>query len=187
VGVTLPVDSEEPAQEHGAQARKGRLPIRVRLSSGLSIGASFLRGESETGHPRGPIRLVGDGEDRELLENRSARLGLAEAVSFHGWRRDLRSVYGDLDVVVNTSRNEDTPRVGGTPDLLQYDAFGRLVPEGNTDAVAEGILETLRDPTAARYRARAGQAHVPREHSAARLLSDVDRLYRELLAGKSAA
>jgi len=128
---------------------------------------------------------VGDGEDRELLENRSARLGLAEAVSFHGWRRDLRSVYGDLDVVVNTSRNEDTPRVGGTPDLLQYGAFGRLAPEGK--AVAEAILETLRDPTAARYRARAGQAHVPREHSAARLLSDVDRLYRELLAGKSAA
>jgi glycosyltransferase involved in cell wall biosynthesis len=75
--------------------------------------------------------------------------------------------------------------VGGTPDLLQYGAFGRLAPEGK--AVAEAILETLRDPTAARYRARAGQAHVPREHSAARLLSDVDRLYRELLAGKSAA
>jgi len=153
--------------------------------------------------PGARFSLVGDGEDRELLENRCAHLGLVEAVSFHGWRRDMPSVYGDLDVVVNTSRNEGTPvaliealaaarpvvatRVGGTPDLLRDGAFGRLVPAGDASAVAEAILETLRDTAAARDRARAGQTHVLREHSAARLLADVDRLYRELLAGKTAA
>jgi glycosyltransferase involved in cell wall biosynthesis len=153
--------------------------------------------------PKARFALVGDGEERELLERQCAHLGLAEVVSFHGWRRDMPSVYGDLDVVVNTSRNEGTPvaliealaaarpvvatRVGGTPDLLGDGAFGRLVPAGDADAVAEAILDTLRDPGAARERARAGQAHVLREHSAARLLADVDRLYRELLAGKTAA
>ena len=112
--------------------------------------------------PKVRFALVGDGEERELLERQCAHLGLAEVVSFHGWRRDMPSVYGDLDVVVNTSRNEGTPvaliealaaarpvvatRVGGTPDLLRDGAFGRLVPAGDADAVAEAILDTLRRP-----------------------------------------
>jgi glycosyltransferase involved in cell wall biosynthesis len=153
--------------------------------------------------PEARFALVGDGEERKLLENRCVDLGLAEAVAFHGWRRDMPSVYGDLDVVVNTSRNEGTPvaliealaagrpvvatRVGGTPDLLRDGAFGRLVPAGDPEAVAAAILATLREGEAARERARAGRAHVLREHAAARLIDDVDRLYRELLAGKSAA
>ena len=153
--------------------------------------------------PEARFALVGDGEERVLLENLCARLGMAEAVTFHGWRRDMLCVYGDLDVVVNSSRNEGTPvaliealaaarpvvatRVGGTPDLLRGGEFGRLVAAGDASALADAILDTLDDRVAAEVRARAGQAHVLREHSAARLVADIDALYRELLAEKMAA
>jgi glycosyltransferase involved in cell wall biosynthesis len=140
-----------------------------------------------------------------LLEDLCARLGLAEVVTFHGWRRDMQSVYGDLDVVVNTSRNEGTPvaliealaagrpvvatRVGGTPDLLMGGELGRLVPAGDAEAVATAILEALgdRDHEGVRARARVARDHVLREHSAERLLGEVDALYRELLTEKLAA
>jgi glycosyltransferase involved in cell wall biosynthesis len=147
--------------------------------------------------------IVGDGQERALLQGLCAQLGLAEVVSFCGWRRDMRLVYGDLDVVVNSSRNEGTPvaliealaagkpvvatRVGGTPDLLNEGAFGRLVPPADPEALADAVMETLRDPLAARKRAQAGQAHVLREHGAARLVADIDALYRELLSRKKAA
>ena len=153
--------------------------------------------------PQARFALVGDGEERILLEDLCARLGMAEAVTFHGWRRDMHSVYGDLDVVVNSSRNEGTPvaliealaagrpvvatRVGGTPDLLRGGEFGRLVAAGDASALADAILDTLDDRASAEVRARAGQTHVLREHSAARLIADIDALYRELLAGKMAA
>jgi glycosyltransferase involved in cell wall biosynthesis len=153
--------------------------------------------------PSARFALVGDGSERVLLEGLCARLGMAEAVTFHGWRRDMGSVYGDLDVVVNSSRNEGTPvaliealaagrpvvatRVGGTPDLLREGEFGRLVAPGDASALAQAILDTLGDRPAATERARAGQAHVLREHSAARLIGDIDALYRELLAQKTAA
>ena len=91
---------------------------------------------------------------------------------FFGWRRDMDAVYGDLDVVVNSSRNEGTPvaliealaagrpvvatRVGGTPDLLGEDR-GLLVPPGDPAALAAAILDALRDPEAARA-ARAARA-----------------------------
>ncbi len=155
--------------------------------------------------PAARFALVGDGEERRLLEDLCARLGMAEVVTFHGWRRDMQSVYGDLDVVVNTSRNEGTPvaliealaagrpvvatRVGGTPDLLKGGELGRLVPAGDAEAVAQAILDVLRDrdQEGARARANAARDHVLREHSAERLIGDVDALYRELLAEKTAA
>ncbi len=106
-------------------------------------------------------------------------------------------------MVVNASRNEGTPvaliealaaarpvvatRVGGTPDLLAEGAHGRLVPPGDPGALAEAIVETLEQSEAARRRAQAGREYVLRRHSAARLVRDVDALYRELLAAKKAA
>jgi glycosyltransferase involved in cell wall biosynthesis len=147
--------------------------------------------------------VVGDGEERTLLEDRARQLGLAGVVSFHGWRSDLDAVYGDLDVVVNSSLNEGTPvaliealaaarpvvatRVGGTPDLLGADERGWLAPPSDPDALARGILDALDRPEEARRRALAGKAHVLRHHSVTRLLDDVEALYRELLDRKGRA
>ncbi len=147
--------------------------------------------------------LVGDGEERTRLEVLSRGRGLADAVTFHGWQPDMPAVYGDLDVVVNCSRNEGTPvaliealaaakpvvatRVGGTPDLLGEEERGRLVPPNDPELLARAVLETLADTEGARRRALAGRAHVLARHSYARLLADMDALYRELLAAKEVA
>jgi glycosyltransferase involved in cell wall biosynthesis len=147
--------------------------------------------------------LVGDGEERPSLEALVREMGLDGKVTFFGWRRDLAAVYGDLDVVVNASRNEGTPvaliealaaarpvvatRVGGTPDLLGEGERGRLVAPGQPEEIARAVLETLTGSEAARRRAQAGREHVLRRHSSDRLVRDVDALYRELRAAKKAA
>jgi glycosyltransferase involved in cell wall biosynthesis len=150
--------------------------------------------------PGAHFAVVGDGEERGALEGQARALGLGDAVHFHGWRRDMAAVYGDLDLVVNASRNEGTPvaliealaagravvatDVGGTPDVLARGAHGVLVPPGDPPALAAAILESLQAPVRAQERARAGQASVLVRHAAARLVGDVDGLYRELLAGR---
>jgi glycosyltransferase involved in cell wall biosynthesis len=142
--------------------------------------------------PDARFALVGDGEERPALEALCRELGLHAQVTFFGWRRDLAAVYGDLDVVVNASRNEGTPvaliealaaarpvvatRVGGTPDLLGEGERGRLVPPGDPGALARAVLETLDQSEAARSRAQAGRDHVLARHSADRLVRDVDAL-----------
>jgi glycosyltransferase involved in cell wall biosynthesis len=161
--------------------------------------ARIVRGEREDAR----FALVGDGEERPALEALCRELGLASAATFFGWKRDLAAVYGDLDVVVNASRNEGTPvaliealaasrpvvatRVGGTPDLLGGGERGRLVPPGDPEALARAVLETLDQSEAARRRALAGREHVLARHSVDRLVRDVDALYRELRAAKKAA
>ncbi len=153
--------------------------------------------------PEARFALVGDGEERPALESLCRELDLDGKVTFFGWRRDLAAVYGDLDVVVNASRNEGTPvaliealaaakpvvatRVGGTPDLLGDGERGRLVPPAEPEALARAVLETLEESEAARRRAQAGREHVLARHSSERLLRDVDALYRELRAAKKAA
>jgi glycosyltransferase involved in cell wall biosynthesis len=176
----------------------GRL-VPIKDAPTFLRAARLVAGEREDAR----FALVGDGEERPALESLCRELGLDGKVTFFGWKRDLAAVYGDLDVVVNASRNEGTPvaliealaaarpvvatRVGGTPDLLGEDERGRLVPPGEPEALARAVLETLDQSEAARCRALAGREHVLARHSADRLVRDVDALYRELRAAKKAA
>ena len=153
--------------------------------------------------PGARFAVVGDGELRGELEARAAALGLAGAIHFHGWRHEMAPVYGDLDVVANTSRNEGTPvalieamaagrpvvatRVGGTPDLLGDGARGRLVPAGDAEAVADAIVEATLGGAEVAARVAAARAYVLAEHAAERLVRDVDALYRAMLEGRPAA
>ena len=205
--------------ELGALA--GELPRGVlRREAGIAAGAplvgmvgrlvpikdvpTFLQAARRVLERRPEVRfaIVGDGEEREALEALCRSLGLERAVHFFGWRSDLAGVYGDLDVVVNASRNEGTPvaliealaaarpvvatAVGGTPDLVGKDERGLLVPPAEPALLAQAVLETLEESDAARRRALAGREHVMSQHSSERLIRDVDALYRELRIQKAA-
>ncbi|HLA78479.1 MAG TPA: GT4 family glycosyltransferase PelF [Vicinamibacteria bacterium] len=160
---------------------------------------TFLRAALLVRQARPEVRfsVVGDGEDRETLEALARELGLGSAVFFHGWRSDMTEVFGDLDLVVNCSRNEGTPvaliealaagrpvvatAVGGTPDLLGGGEHGLLVPTADPQALAAAVLATLSGGELVEARRQRGRAHVLALHSVSRLLSDVDQLYREQL------
>ncbi|GAB4572801.1 MAG: glycosyltransferase [Anaerolineae bacterium] len=167
----------------------GRLvPIK---NHGLFLEAAAL---VRQGLPNARFVIVGDGETREALQTQVAALGLGEAVIFTGWQRDLAPVYSDLDALVISSDNEGTPvaviealaagcpvvstAVGGVPDLLDGGRLGTLVPPGDAQALADAISATLRQPPDV---APARQAMLAR-YGIDRLVSDLDRLYRELLA-----
>jgi glycosyltransferase involved in cell wall biosynthesis len=190
--------------EAGVPGDAPLIGIVGRLAPIKDVG-TFLRAAAavRAAVPAARFAVVGDGEERGPLEAERARLGLEGCVFFHGWRRDMAAVYGDLDVVVNCSRNEGTPvaliealaagrpvvatRVGGTPDLLGDGRRGALVPPGDAAALAAGIVDALRGSEPLLERVREGQAYVLAQHSARRLIDDVDALYQELLARPAAA
>ena len=147
--------------------------------------------------PRLRLAVVGDGEERPQLERQAAELGIAGDVLFRGYRRELRPVFAAADLAVLSSDNEGTPvslieaaaaglpavatDVGGVREVVGEDT-GILTPQGNATALAAAIVEMASDPD---RRARCGHAarqHAIGRYGAQRLLTDVDQLYRELLA-----
>lgn len=154
--------------------------------------------EIASASPEALFLIAGDGDLRAPLEARASALGIADRVRWLGWRRDLATIYGATDVFALTSRNEGTPvalieamaagvpgvstDVGGVGDVIPDESTGILVPPDAAPALAAAVLRLLNDPHLRREMgARARQTVVTR-YDVKRLVSDIDALYRSLLA-----
>lgn len=138
--------------------------------------------------------VAGDGELKGELEGFARKLGVG--VDFLGFRSDLERIYPDLDVLCLTSDNEGSPvslieglasgcaavstDVGGVTDVLEGGRCGVLVPAGNAKALADAVLDLLKDPEKRAALGEAGRLSA-RRFSIERLVSDLDNLYKSLL------
>ncbi len=155
--------------------------------------ALFLRAAHRTAEqiPGARFLIVGDGPLRSELERKARQLGLGESAVFTGWVRDLEPLYRALDLTVITSRNEGTPvsliealaaqcpvvatDVGGVRDLLQGGAWGRLVASGDECALAQAMIEVLRNPPDMETVSR----EVRRHYGVDPMIRDTAALYEE--------
>jgi len=145
--------------------------------------------------------IVGDGVGFDDVRRRVHELGLAASVTMTGFRRDIPEVLAALDVLVLPSiRSEATPQVipqalavgtpvvatavGGIPEIVRDGETGRLVPPADPDALAEAILDLLRDRGRARALAAAGAALVRARFTAATTMAATTAVYEDLLAGR---
>jgi glycosyltransferase involved in cell wall biosynthesis len=143
--------------------------------------------------------LVGDGPDRAHLERYAHELGIVRRCLFVGYQDDIGRFYEAIDALVLPSLNEGTPvsvieslaarkpavatRVGGIPDVIRPDIDGFLVDVGDTEALAEDLARLARDPELRAAMGAEGRARVVERYAVARLVNDIDLLYRSLLAG----
>jgi glycosyltransferase involved in cell wall biosynthesis len=107
--------------------------------------------------PRARLVLVGKGPAEVELRETAARLGLAEAVDFAGYRTNIEQVMRGFDVFVMSSVAEGMPRVileamaaglpciatdvGGIPEIMNSPDIGLLVPAANAEALAAAMME----------------------------------------------
>lgn len=131
--------------------------------------------------------------DATWYEERLRNLGAKTcngAVTFCGHRTDVPTIYPDLDLAVVPSHSENcggalepllsgipvvATNVGGLPDLIEHGETGWLVPPRDPKALAEAMLDALRNPEEARRRAIAGQERT-------RNLFDIEKVGREVAA-----
>jgi len=173
----------------------GRLvPIKDHVT--LFRALARLHAEGRIAH----LAVVGDGEERVRLEGLARSLGLGLQIHFLGWRVDLETILGELDVVICASRNEGTPvalieamatgtpvlstEVGGVADLVTHGLTGWLVSPGDPDAMARGIRHLLDDGPLRGRLAAAGREVALDRHEVACLISRVEVLYTDLLPKK---
>ena len=197
-------DPAEVRRRHGIPAEKfvvgwfGRMTAVKRTEDLLTM----LAGTRERGIDA-LLLLVGDGDDRRLLEKRAHDLGIAKSCLFLGYQESVAQWFAICDAVILTSANEGTPvtliealaagrpvvatRVGGVPDVVDDGETGFLVRPGDTHAMAERLEILARDPTRRAEMGALGRERVVRRYAVSRLVDDVDALYRELLGDASSS
>jgi glycosyltransferase involved in cell wall biosynthesis len=75
-------------------------------------------------------------------------------------------------------------RVGGIPEIVTPGVNGLLIPPEDPRALAEALLELLRDPDRSRRLGIAGRRLVEQEHTLERMGEKVLDVYRRVFRGK---
>jgi glycosyltransferase involved in cell wall biosynthesis len=170
----------------------GRLEPVKRVDRFLRV-ANLIEAPAET-----RFLVVGDGALREELQHSPEAASLGDRLVWTGLRDDMPDVYFASDVVAVTSDNEGTAvtaieahaaglpvvtsRVGGMTSVVLDGETGYVIAPEDEGAFANAVTRLLLDGGAASRLALAGTERAQRLFAVDRLVSDVDALYRRLLA-----
>ncbi|HEV2618654.1 MAG TPA: glycosyltransferase family 4 protein [Acidobacteriaceae bacterium] len=147
--------------------------------------------------PHAQFVILGEGPDRDSLQQSIDTLGLRNHVILAGRRDDMPAAFASFDLMVSSSRQEGLPMailegmatalpliataVGDVPTVIRDGVTGLLVPSENVASLTTAILDLLNDPA---KRARLGAAArrlIADEYSAERMTADYLRLYEEAI------
>ena len=150
--------------------------------------------------PNVKFLLVGDGLYRERFERRVTEMGLGSRFIFAGLvpPQEIPRYVAAMDVLVHLSLREGLPRAlpqalacgkpvvafdeDGSREVCLDGQTGFLVPAEDGNAVAGAVIRLLQDSALARRMGTAGRELVKTRFAEARMVQQLDELYRQLWA-----
>ena len=143
------------------------------------------------------VAIVGDGPLARELEGHARTLGLADRVSFLGYRSDACDLAAAFDIAVLTSDREGMPlslleymalglaivatAVGGVPDVVADAREALLVAPGDASSVAAALTRLLDAPEERVRLGRAAAVRQAAEYDLDATVRQIELLYGELL------
>jgi len=141
-------------------------------------------------------------EFEQSLHDLVAAEGIAGAVEFTGFRKDVADLIARLDVLVHASKTGEPfgqviiegmaaakpvigTRGGAVPEIIVEGETGLLVPMGDAAQMAEAICALLADPERARRMGLAGRTRVAEHFSIQNTARGVQAVYDDLLAPRN--
>lgn len=141
--------------------------------------------------------MVGDGPDRGKLVSLSQELGIDEKVLFLGHRKDVQSIYRDLQGLVLPSHTEGFPNVllealcmkvpvvatdvGGVADIVEENVTGRLVQARDTDKLGTALSWLVEQPRLAEKTASIGNKRVRDKYEFTNRCKRLEGIYDSLV------
>jgi glycosyltransferase involved in cell wall biosynthesis len=151
-------------------------------------------------NPAWQLSIIGDGPERNALQQRAAKLGVADRITWHGLIENAGSLLAAFDAFVLSSRTEGTPitlfeamhagvpivatRVGGVPDVVGP-SHAILVPRENPPAIARALDEVVSDASSATRRSALAHERLLQSFSTAAWLEAIDAVYDAARADRS--
>jgi glycosyltransferase involved in cell wall biosynthesis len=144
------------------------------------------------------LLLIGDGPERQRIENQVRASDLCNDVLFLGKMTTPEDVVASCDLFALSSETESfglaaleamacavpvvSTNTGGTPEVNIDGLSGLLNPVGDVEAMAGNALRILGD-TASHERFRAGALEVARRFEVSVILPQYEDLYQRVLNG----
>ncbi|WP_392542670.1 glycosyltransferase [Oryzobacter telluris] len=183
LGDTCPVDVVPNALPHGVGLRRSPLTSTVAVSAGSLIrrkGFDLLVDAWRpvaAAHPDWRLRIYGVGAEADALTAQIAAARLADSVTLEGFEPDIARRFDEASLFVLPSRREGMPMVlleamaaglpvvafdcpTGPAEVLDGGTSGVLVPNGETEALSESLIEVLGDASQRRRWADAAALRV---------------------------
>lgn len=148
--------------------------------------------------PQARLHIAGVGAEAGSLAGLASKLGIADRLTWLGFRSDIPAVMASARVVAFPSRYEgfglvlaeagaasrpvvafDLPT---TREIVEDGVTGRIVPFGDVDAFAQALADVLCDPALASRQGQAARARIQGAFGEPRMLAAYAELYAELPA-----
>ncbi len=147
----------------------------------------------------GPVHclVIGGGRRQPEMAALVQELGLATRVSFLGQRQDVPDLLGAVDIFVLPSHSEGISRslleamavglpvvvstAGGSPEVVEHERTGLLVPVRDRAALAQALRRLLADPAWAKQLGQAAAHQVANRFSLDRVGQELTGLYQALV------
>jgi sugar transferase (PEP-CTERM/EpsH1 system associated) len=159
----------------------------------ITLARAFAKLYSRQPEARLKLLIVGDGEQRALIEAFVAERGLNEAAIFTGLRHDAPRLLGAMNVFALSSLSEGMPitaleamaarlpvvatNVGALPELVEEGVAGFLVEPKDDEALADRLARLYSNPELAKRFGAAARRKVEREYSLELMLRRYADLY----------
>ena len=185
------------------QRRSGGVPTIAYVGrlSPEKAPLDFVRVARIVAEAEGASRFIvaGEGPERPAMQAMAREHGLGQRMVFLGHvdSARLRLLYEEIDVLLLTSRTEGLPiavleacameapvvatAVGGVPELVTNEQTGLLVPAGDIDGLARGVLRLLRDKALSLRLTKDARLRVEQEFSLDSMVARTEALYTRLL------
>ena len=148
-----------------------------------------------TKYPHAWLLLVGGGETLSDIKQLVNDLGLNQRVIFTGYRSDIKELLSLMDMYVLSTHTEGisisllealamekpaiATNVGGNGEIIEDRQNGILVPENDSDALAQSMATLIDNPELAREYGRKGRETVIEKFSLQNLVKEYEAIYRE--------
>ena len=138
--------------------------------------------------------VIGDGEERKILESLADQWGIQDYITFTGWQKTNKALYESIDLLLLTSKNEGTPvtviealvsgtpvvasDVGGVSDIMTHYEPKNLIASRNPDEYIQRILKIKNNNLTVTKQV---QTRIKKKYSSGRLIDDITALYSQFI------
>lgn len=143
------------------------------------------------------LLMVGDGPERENLEQLARDLGLESHVIFTGFRQDTPLFYNIMDAFLLISFSEGTAMtlleamacglpcivsdVGGNPEIVVHNQTGLVIPSDDIHSLTKAITRLIESKDLREMYGTAGKNRFNSEFSIKNMIEKFEKLYEDVL------